>query len=68
MSSPSGSLTAVQLPTGGTLVGFNNPNPPTSECSAIINLQTQIAPLIASMSCQLKILKLLEPLIDVITE
>lgn len=56
----------IPLPTGGTLAGSNNPNPPTSECSAILNLQTQLAPWLASMSCQLKILKLLEPLIDVI--
>lgn len=66
MSSPSGSLAAIQAPTGATLVGFSNPNPPASECSAIINLQTQLAPLIASMTCQLKILKLLKPLIEVI--
>ena len=66
MSSPSRSIPAISLPTGGKLVGFNNPNPPASECSAIINLQTQVAPLIASMSCQLTILILLKPLIDVV--
>jgi hypothetical protein len=66
MSNASSSIAAIQLPTGGTLVGFNNPNPPTSDCSAVINLQGQVAPLIASMSCQLKILKLMKPLIDVI--
>jgi hypothetical protein len=66
MSSSSHSIAAIQLPTGGTLVAFNNPNPPVSECSTIINLQTQVAPLIASMSCQLKVLKLLKPLIEVI--
>ncbi len=66
MSSPSGSLAAIQVPTGATLVGFNNPNPPASECSAIINLQTQLAPLIASMSCQFRVMKLLKPLIEII--
>ena len=48
------------------MIGFANPHPPSSECSAITNLQTQVAPLIVSMSCQLKVLKLLKPLIDVI--
>jgi hypothetical protein len=66
MPSSPGSIPAIELPTGGELVGFNNPNPPTSECSAIINLQTQVAPLIASMTCQLKVLRLLQPLIEVI--
>jgi hypothetical protein len=65
MSSPSGSLAAIQVPTGATLVGFNNPNPPASECPAIINLQTQLAPLIASMSCQFRMMKLLKPLIEI---
>ena len=66
MSSASGSIPTIPLPTGGTLTGFNNPYPPASDCSAIINLQTQVAGLIASMSCQFKILKLLKPLIDVV--
>jgi hypothetical protein len=66
MPNASGSIAAIQLPTGGTLVGFNNPYPPTSDCSTIVNLQAQVAPLIASMNCQLKILKLLKPLIDVV--
>jgi hypothetical protein len=66
MPSSPGSIPAIELPTGGELVGFNNPNPPTNECSAIINLQTQVAPLIASMTCQLKVLRLLQPLIEVI--
>ncbi len=66
MSSSSNSIPAIQVPTGGELLGFNNPYPALSECSAIINLQTQVAPLITSMSCQLKVLNLLKPLIEVI--
>jgi hypothetical protein len=66
MSSPSNSTPAIQVPTGGQLLGFANPHPPSNECSAITNLQTQVAPLIVSMSCQLKVLKLLKPLIEVI--
>ena len=66
MSSLSNSIPAIQVPTGGELLGFNNPYPASSECAAIINLQTQVAPLIASMSCQLKVLTLLKPLIEVI--
>jgi hypothetical protein len=66
MSSPSNSAPAIQLPNGGRLLGFTNPHPPSNECSGITNLQTQVAPLIVSMSCQLKILKLLKPLIDII--
>jgi len=66
MSSFPGSIPVIELPTGGQLVGFNDPNPPGSVCSAIINLQTQLAPLIASMTCQFKVLRLLQPLIDVI--
>jgi hypothetical protein len=66
MSSPSTSAPAIQLPTGGRLLGFANPHSPSNECSGITNLQTQVAPLIVSMSCQLKVLKLLKPLIDII--
>ena len=65
MSNSSHSI-AIQLPAGGALVAFNNPNPPMSDCSTVMNLQTQVAPLIALMNCQLKMVKLLKPLIDVI--
>jgi len=66
MSSSSHLVPIIHLPMGGELTGSGNPHPPLSECSAIINLQTQVAPLIASMSCQLKVLKLLKPLIDIV--
>jgi hypothetical protein len=66
MSNPSHSIPTVQIPTGGELLGFANAHPASSECAAIINLQTQVAPLIASMSCQIKVLKLLKPLIEIV--
>lgn len=57
----------VQLPTGGTLKAFTDISKgiPT-DCSMTLSLLLQIAPLLASMECLLKILKLLKPLIDVI--
>ena len=64
--SPSKPSLAVQLPTGGELVGFRNPHPQLSDCCAILSLQTQVAPLIASMACQIKVLKLLKPLIEIV--
>jgi hypothetical protein len=64
--SESSAIPAIEVPTAGQLLGFANLKMQSTECSAATNLQTQIAPLIASMSCQLKVLKLLKPLIDVI--
>ena len=57
----------IHLPTGGTLKAFADiskgiPN----DCSMTLSLLLQIAPLLASLDCLLKILKLLKPLIDVI--
>jgi hypothetical protein len=57
----------ITLPTGGALKAINDiskgiPN----DCSLTLSLMVQIAPLLASMECLLKILKLLKPLIDVI--
>ncbi len=65
-NSESSSISAIEVPAGGQLIGFANLNIRSTDCSAAINLLTQVAPLIASMSCQLKILKLLKPLIEVI--
>jgi hypothetical protein len=67
MSNPSPSaISAIEVPAVGRLLGFADLKIRSTECSADINLLTQVAPLIASMSCQLKILKLLKPLIEVI--
>ena len=65
MSQPTSSP-AVHIPTGGQLLGFPSLKIETTDCSAITNLQAQVAPLIASLSCQFKVLQLLKPIIDVI--
>ena len=62
----SNSIPAVDIPAGGRLLGFPDLKTQSFECSADTNLLTQMAPLIASMSCELRVLKLLKPLIDVI--
>lgn len=60
------SIPAIQLPTGGTLRGFASPELPLTQCATVSNLMTQVVPLVASMDCQLKVLMLLKPLIEVI--
>jgi len=57
----------IQLPTGGSFQGLADiskgiPN----DCTFSFNLLLQLGPLLASMECLLKVLKLLKPLIDVI--
>jgi hypothetical protein len=54
------------LPDGGLLQGFPALAAQTAACSATSNLLSQIAPLLALMHCQAKVLNLLKPLIDVI--
>lgn len=59
----------IHLPTGGgSLKAFTDlskgiPN----DCSMVFNLMLQLAPMLASMECMLKVLKLLEPLAAVVT-
>jgi hypothetical protein len=64
--SESSVIPSTDAPGGGRLIGFADLKNQTAGCSAATNLQSQAAPLIALMSCQLKILKLLKPLVDVI--
>jgi hypothetical protein len=57
----------IKLPTGGTLQAFTDiskgiPN----DCSMTFNLLVQIAPLLASMECLVKILVFLKSLLDVV--
>jgi len=66
MSQPTNPVSAVELPAGGQLLGFPNLKSQSSKCTADTSLQTQLAPLIASMYSQFKMLNLLKPLIDVI--
>jgi hypothetical protein len=58
----------VKLPTGGSISAIADISKaiPT-DCSMTFSLMVQIAPLLASMECLLKILKLLKPLVDAIT-
>ncbi len=57
----------VHLPTGGTISALADISKgiPT-DCSMTFSLMLQIAPLLASLECLLKVLGLLKPLIDVI--
>jgi hypothetical protein len=67
LSLPKAGSLSVQLPTGGALKAFADISKgiPT-DCSMTFSLMLQIAPLLASMECLLKILKLIKPLIDVV--
>ena len=58
----------VKLPSGATLTSLSNAgqNIP-NDCSLTYSLLLQIAPLMGSMECVLKILKLLKPLSDAVT-
>ena len=58
----------ITLPTGGSLQAFTDmskgiPN----DCSMSFNLLVQVSPLLAAIECPLKILKVLGPLLKVIT-
>ena len=58
----------IQLPSGGSIqaVADLSKGIPT-DCALTFSLMVQIAPLLASMDCLLKILKLLKPLVDVVS-
>jgi len=65
---PEPSPTKITLPTGGSINAISDiskgiPN----DCSMTFNLLVQLGPLLASMDCLLKMLKLLKPLTDVVT-
>jgi hypothetical protein len=57
----------IQLPTGSTIKAFTDISKgiPT-DCSMTLNLLVQLAPILASTECLLKILKFIKPLIDII--
>jgi hypothetical protein len=58
----------IHLPTGGSIKAITDISKgiPT-DCAMTFNLMLQLAPLMASMECVVKILKLLKPLIDILT-
>ncbi len=64
---PSPKQLSIQLPSGGRLKAISDLSKaiPT-DCSLTFNLLLQLGPLLASIECLIKILKLLKPLIDVI--
>jgi hypothetical protein len=58
----------IQLPTGGSISAIADVSKGIpDDCSMTFSLMLQIAPLLASMECLVKILKLLKPLVDVIS-
>jgi len=68
LSLPEPKKISITLPSGASLsslhnIGQNIPN----DCSLTFSLMLQVAPLMASMACVLKILKLLKPLSDAVT-
>jgi hypothetical protein len=65
-NSTSTTVQSIALPAGGKLLASATLKQQSADCSAATNLQIQIAPWIASISCQVQILRLLKPLIDII--
>jgi hypothetical protein len=68
ISLPFPSPLKIQLPSGGRIQAIADVSKgiPT-DCAMTFSLMMQVAPLLASMECLLRILKLLKPLIDVIS-
>jgi hypothetical protein len=68
LSLPKPKKLTVTLPSGAALTALSNAgqNIP-NDCSLTFSLMLQIAPLMGSMECVLKILKLLKPLSDAVT-
>jgi hypothetical protein len=64
---PSPAPMKIQLPTGSSIsaVADISKGVPT-DCAMVFSLMVQLGPLLGSMECVLKILKLLKPLIDVV--
>ena len=64
---PKVKIPSITLPTGSTLKGLADVSKgiPT-DCSVTFSLLLQIGPILASMECLLKILKLLGPLLDAV--
>jgi hypothetical protein len=68
LSLPPPEKITIQLPSGAALTSLSNlgQNIP-NDCSLTFSLMLQIMPMMASMECVLKILKLLKPLSDAVT-
>ncbi len=60
-------LPEIRLPTGGSIKGIADlTRGIPSDCSLNINLAVQLAPIMASIECLVKVLALISPLIDVV--
>jgi len=58
----------IQLPTGASIKAIADASKGIpSDCAMTFSLMVQLSPLLASMECLLKILKLLKPLVDIVT-
>jgi len=60
------SLPSLQLPNGGILRPFPSLRVEPLECTTVLNLQTQIAPLVALMDCEARMLQIMKPLIEIV--
>jgi hypothetical protein len=67
LSLPKPNLPQIRLPTGGTIQGIADLTKGIpSDCSLNFSLALQLAPIMASIECLVKVLALIAPLIDVI--
>jgi hypothetical protein len=64
---PKPSIPKIQLPTGGSIQAFTDISKgiPT-DCSMSLSLVLQLAPLLGSIECLVKVLALIGPLIDIV--
>jgi hypothetical protein len=64
---PKPKLPQLRLPTGGSIKGVADLTKGIpSDCSLNFSLALQVAPIMASIECLVKVLKLIKPLIDVV--
>jgi hypothetical protein len=67
LSLPKPSLPEIRLPTGGSIKGIADLTKGVpSDCSLYFSLALQLAPIMASIECLVKVLGLIKPLIDVV--
>jgi hypothetical protein len=67
LSLPKPSLPQIRLPTGGSIRGIADLTKGIpSDCSLNFSLALQLAPIMASIECLVKVLGLIKPLIDVV--
>src|SRR4051794_41004299 len=67
ISLPGPAKVEINLPTGGKIKGIVDISKAVpDDCSMIFSLVLQLAPFLASIECLMKLMKLIQPLIDVI--